>query len=104
MILKNYNLLLKNFYPYEGKAYCEDLIHSYLLSSTGCKLLANKKAKCYIETFKSCDLRFHEFWDFFKSDYKARSYFVKLAKKSLLRMHFHYIAWFLSYLSTSIFR
>lgn len=98
------NLILEDFYPYKGKAYCEDLIHSYLLSSVGCKLVVNKYAKCHIDIFRSHELSFNEYWDFFKSDYKARAYFVGLSDKSLLRMHFHYAAWFSSYLYNSTFR
>ena len=43
------NLYLKNYYPFIGKAYCEDLIHSYYLRKNNIKLFVLNKAHCYTE-------------------------------------------------------
>jgi hypothetical protein len=40
------NLLLENYYPYTGKAYCEDVIHSILLRKKEVKLWICKDAIC----------------------------------------------------------
>ncbi len=40
------NLILENYYPYSGKAYCEDVIHSILLSKKGIDLWICKESVC----------------------------------------------------------
>lgn len=42
------DLLLENYYPFAGKAYAEDLLHSELLRSRGIRLLVARDAKCQI--------------------------------------------------------
>ncbi|MFT5519465.1 MAG: glycosyltransferase involved in cell wall biosynthesis [Enterobacterales bacterium] len=98
------NLILENFYPFEGKAYSEDLIHSYLLSSAGNKLIVNVNAKCYIDILCADKMSFKEYWNIFRFDYRARLYYVKLTEKSLLRMHVYYLTWFMSYCFKHFFR
>ena len=40
------NLCMESFFPFHGKAYCEDLIHSTLLRSKGVRLFVVKAASC----------------------------------------------------------
>ena len=47
---KKQNLILYDFYPFEGKAYCEDLIHSYHLINRGIKLIVTKNSRCLLST------------------------------------------------------
>jgi hypothetical protein len=50
------NLIVDNYFPFKGKAYCEDLIQSYLLQEKGIKLLISRDAKCWTQldsTYKS---------------------------------------------------
>ena len=47
---KKQNLILYDFYPFEGKAYCEDLIHSYHLINRGIKLMVTKNSRCLLST------------------------------------------------------
>ncbi len=49
IIHKKHNLILDNYLPYDGKSYCEDLIHSFLLNKKGIKLYLNNRAKCLHE-------------------------------------------------------
>ena len=42
----NESTYLENFFPYEGKAFCEDLMHSYLLRKRDIKLWITKNAEC----------------------------------------------------------
>jgi hypothetical protein len=44
VIHKKKNLILKNYFPYDGKSFCEDLIHSILLKNKGIKLYADREA------------------------------------------------------------
>ncbi len=98
----NNNLILDNYYPLEGKAYSEDLIHSYLLKKNGCRLLIDTLAKCSIETEQSSDYSLKEFTSIIVSDYRARKYFVRLSGRSIFRMNIYYIAWSISYTSNKI--
>ena len=43
------NLVLDNYYPFIGKAYCEDLIHSYHLRNKKIELYVSKKSSCFTE-------------------------------------------------------
>jgi len=80
------NLILDNYYPYEGKAYSEDLIHSFLLRQFGVSLLVNMKAICMTHL----NPRLSKFGEIV-SDFKAKRYFIKLANLSLVRMIACYI-------------
>lgn len=66
-----------------GKAYSEDLIHSFLLRQFGVSLLVNMKAICMTHL----NLRLSKF----VSDFKAKRYFAKLENLSLIRMIAYYI-------------
>ena len=80
------NLILDNYYPYEGTAYSEDLIHSHLLRKSGLSLFVASSAKCMTKLNPRLSLRGELYRDF-----KARLYFVKMANLSIVRMYLHYI-------------
>jgi len=42
------NLILKNYYPFSGKAFSEDVMHSILLRQKGIRLFVNPKAKVFL--------------------------------------------------------
>jgi len=44
VIHKKKNLILKNFFPFNGKSFCEDLIHSIKLKNKGIKLYVDRDA------------------------------------------------------------
>jgi len=75
------NLIQKNFYPYNGKAYCEDLIHS--------NLLKKKQIKLYIVNKSFCKTSFPEFPNKLKDLlYFIRSYVytAKIYNASIFRI------------------
>jgi hypothetical protein len=43
------DILLNNFYPFDGKAYSEDIIHSILLRKTGVRMWITKNVTCRLE-------------------------------------------------------
>ena len=45
------NLILENYYPFEGKAYFEDFFHSIYLNRKGVKLMVDNKSVCFIDEF-----------------------------------------------------
>ena len=48
------NLILENFYFWDGKAYSEDLYHSYYLKKNGVKLIFDKNSKLYVSSGSGC--------------------------------------------------
>ena len=88
---KKKNLILQNYFPYSGKAYCEDLIHSFLLKKSGINLVVDIKAKsffdCELATMQSFSQQLYSLSD----DYKARKYYMKLIGSNILKMNIYYL-------------
>ena len=80
-------LILNDYFPFVGKAYGEDLIHSWFLTVSGVKLYNIKSAICYIETPILNDQNYS-----LKSDFESRLYFNKLRKVPLI----YTFIWFVS--------
>lgn len=98
------NLILENFYPLEGKAYCEDVIHSYYLKSRGINLIVDSGALCRLELVFSSSYGLRDFLNNLASDYRARKYFMRLSSRRCFRMYLFYIASCLSYVSKKTLR
>ena len=99
IIHKKQNLILKNYLPYDGKSYCEDLIHSFLLNKKGIKLYLNSRAKClHQDSFNIYKLSFLDFFGYFVNEYKNRKYFVKLARLNIINFNLWSFAIFTKYL------
>jgi len=79
------NLILYDYFPNKGKAYCEDLIHSFLLRESGVTLFVATDAKSTTPLNPKLS-----FIKELMADYRARRYFVKLANLSIVRMWLHY--------------
>jgi hypothetical protein len=80
------DLVLENYYPFEGKAYCEDLIHSLIWRERGKRLWAvvHADASTNLEpSNQSCDE--------ILAIFKAHLYVVKLMKGSRIGL----VVWFL---------
>ena len=92
------NLITENFFPYEGKAYCEDLLHSHHLIKKGVRLKMDLSAHCSLENVLWASYGIKEFINTISADYRVRKYFVKLSSRSYLRMHLYYIALVSNYL------
>lgn len=75
------NLCYENYYPFKGKAYSEDLIHSFLLRKKGIKLYIVKDAAAYtpipLSIFNKQE---------FESKYNALRYSNQLQNKSMFRL------------------
>mgnify|MGYP001216374205 CR=1 FL=1 len=81
------NLVTDDYFPFSGKAYCEDLIHSHYLRERGVDLGVCSRAKCYTERGGN--------WTSFNDwlgEYRARKYYQRLRSGSWLRMHLWYLA------------
>ncbi len=82
------NLVLDDFYPFKGKAYCEDIIHSYYLTSRGITPFVASRALCNVEP-PACDSTYEvgEFLRTVVADYQARRHFVRLTGRHPFRLH-----------------
>jgi hypothetical protein len=87
------NLVLENYYPFEGKAYLEDLYHSEILRSKGVNLFVNNNAKCLISFSQKREV-FISPLAFFKRNWQAiivRRDFAKKFGYSKIRLYFFMI-------------
>ena len=97
------NLILENYYPFKGKAYCEDLIHSLALIDKGVNLFFMPKACAYFEIDSYVKFKIKDFIYFLIYDFKARNYFIKRSGINSKRIYFFYIVIILNYIKSKIF-
>lgn len=94
---KKTNLIVDDYYPFKGKAYCEDLIHSYLMKKNGVNLLVNLTAECKTEFFSIFQNSFKNFIKSAKRDFQARRYVLKLSGTLSWRFYLIYFIFVASY-------
>jgi hypothetical protein len=81
------NLVFENYFPFKGKAYCEDLIHSAVLRNKEVKLFFMPKAIAY-----------------FEMDSYTRKYYNQYVGVKSNRIYFFYLIMVLNYLKSNVFR
>ena len=91
------NLILDHFYPFSGKAFYEDIIHSYYLRSKGIKLLISSHAICSMELSPLNNLSIKEFFASLASEFKAKKFFFKISKQSSPRLYLFYLLYITNY-------
>ena len=96
------NLVLDDFYPFKGKAYCEDFIHSHLLRSKGVRLFVDANSTCYVDVLSYLSQDFVPFLKNLVHDYRARIYFMKLRSRKSIRVYFFYLAMVANYLANRL--
>lgn len=79
---RSHNLITQDFFPYEGKAYAEDLIHSILLRNNGVKLYICTHAIAYVGATPYSDSLIE-----FYRQYRANKYAVSIQRKGSLRLN-----------------
>lgn len=95
---KKNNLILENYYPFTGKAYCEDYIHSYLLRKKNIKLFLDTRAVCATEVESYTTQKISSFIDNIYHDYIARKYFMKISSRKSIRIYYFYMFMILNYI------
>ncbi|MDC0226797.1 hypothetical protein OAK12_01650, partial [Alphaproteobacteria bacterium] len=104
MIHYKENLIYENFIIFEGKAYYEDLVHSFLLRQNKIQLLLNYTAKCTHNNHENIyNLCIVDFFNYFANEYKSRKYFVKLAKLNYLNLNLWSLVILIKYFLNKIF-
>ena len=104
LILRKEDIITKNYFPFKGKAYCEDLIHSFYLKENGVKLYLSKKVFFNTEVQSYRDLDLIGFLNLIRHDLLIRNYYRKLIKNKLLPLLIAYSFIVLSFLCTKIKR
>ena len=82
---RSQNLITQDYFPFSGKAYSEDLMHSLLLRESGVKLYVCNNAIVYIEAIPYPDSLIELY-----RQYQATKYVVNLQRKRFLRLHLFY--------------
>ncbi len=83
------NLITEDFFPYKGKAYCEDLIHSLLLKKRGISLQVVLEAKCYIRFEKFSGSKLEYICELYK-DFNARMYLSRISNRKKIHLFIYY--------------
>ena len=90
MLHKKENLVSEGFFPFEGKAYCEDLIHSYHLKVQHVSLYVDTNARCAMDVFNNSQTSWGDYLLGLKRDLRARKYYMGLIKRRSIRVWFFY--------------
>lgn len=96
------NLVTCDFYPFVGKAYYEDVIHSYHLRAKGIGLKIDSGAICWLEIPHVLNYGAFEYLKYLSSDYRARKYSTHLYSKNHLRIYIFYTLNYLAYVCKKI--
>ncbi len=91
------NLILSNFFPFQGKAYCEDLFHSIALKKNNIKLYYHLNAIAFLE-IENIKSNFKMYIKHLRADFIIRSQLVEQNKLSKSRMFLVYLIKLFSYL------
>ncbi|MDP9200443.1 MAG: glycosyltransferase [Gemmatimonadota bacterium] len=97
------NLVLQNYYPHAGKAYCEDLYQSRRLSEMGVGMRIASDAIAWIEDPRAESIPFARWLTDLRGDYRARRHYLKETSGSAWRMHAYYALRFLSRVGKLVF-
>ena len=102
IILRSKDIIFEEYFPFKGKAYCEDLIHSFLLKKKGIKLFLSTKISfsTEIESYRSLNLK--NFIEFILNDFRIRNHYRKLIKNNIFPFIIAYLYILLVYFLTKI--
>ncbi|MCZ2473341.1 glycosyltransferase family 2 protein [Aquirufa ecclesiirivi] len=93
------NLIIDNYFHFIGKAYSEDLFHSFELRKVGVSLYVVLNAKAWINDPRlGIKLSTNNWFKSIKRDYLIRTHLVKMMNKNLFRMNLYYVIIAISFL------
>ena len=78
------NLWLSDYYPFKGKAYHEDVIHSIHLRKSGVRLLVDKTALCGIDPYEIGSNEKVDPINIFNLSFRYRKYILKLNNQPVI--------------------
>jgi GT2 family glycosyltransferase len=98
---KKCNLILENYYPFNGKAYFEDVYHSVLLRNKSVKLFVDNKAICLIEPYEKINFKSNlEEFLYFK---KYRKYLIRLLNGNFFHLNLEWSLYIILYVKNLFF-
>ena len=80
------NLVRENYYPFPGKAYGEDVIHSIFLMRRGIKLFVVREALCAMEPAVETRSTVGSFLRDMRADWRWRRYLVRMTGGSMSKL------------------
>lgn len=102
------SLILDDYYPFAGKAFTEDLMHSHLLISKGISLATCSYTRCVTPVKSYLGMNIGSFAEYIFADFRARFHFAFLSGRSPLCMipayFFTLTAFVLNYFFFSAFK
>ena len=100
LIMRKEDIIKKNYFPFKGKAYCEDLIHSFFLKEKGIKLYISTKLyfQTPIESYRKLNLK--DFLKLIKNDFLIRNYYRNLIQNKFLPFFIAYLYIFICFFLT----
>lgn len=92
------NLILDNYYPYKGKAYGEDLLHSFFLRKKGIRLLCapSAKASTLVSSYDFYD--FKPFFNFISNTFFYKYKLARISNGNILRFFLWFFLFFINQL------
>ena len=99
LILQRKDIIDRNYFKFKGKAYCEDLIHSFLLKKNGINLYISNNCFCNTSSEPYKNQSIINFSNFIVDDFSARNFFRKISKRPLIPMVIVYIFIIFNYLT-----
>jgi GT2 family glycosyltransferase len=91
------NIVLENYFPFQGKAYSEDLFHSIELKNKNVELFYHPNAKAYLDVDNN-KLSFKHLKKFILDDMRIRKKLVRDNNLNIFRMYTVYVIKFIKYL------
>ena len=85
---KKQNLILYNFFPFEGKAFYEDVIQSIHLTKNNVRLLIDNTAICGIDEYEAGPPSLLSTAKTYNKYYRYRKHIVKLRGDSIIYLLF----------------
>lgn len=85
------DLVFEAFFPFPGKAYCEDIIHSHHRSVRGTAMYVDTAARCDIEVVYAASKDIRNYFRELRGDARARYYYARLTGRSALRLTTYYV-------------
>ena len=101
-IIRKKHIIKERYFTFEGKAYCEDLMHSNLLKKNGIKLYISNKSFYKTQLKNYTNLNIQDFKKFIKDDFKARNYYRKVIKNPLIPFLIGYCLLIINYFLSKI--
>jgi glycosyltransferase involved in cell wall biosynthesis len=92
------NVIKDNYFPFDGKAFSEDLYFSRLAAMKGLKLYISSDSRCVVDPAPKIEKQgLGEFIRGLSGDLRARALFVRDTGRSLPRMYCFYLLHILNY-------